>query len=170
MKSTKNQEWYTPAPYIEAARIVMGGGIDLDPASCLVANETVKASQYYDEAMNGLEQPWYGRVWLNPPYGKVNNKSTIALFVNKLVQEYEAGNVSQAIILTPADLDEKWMRPLWNYIICFADHKLWFNRPDQSKSSQFFGTAFTYLGPNETSFLNVFSQFGVVARRISPQS
>ena len=27
------------------------------------------AKQHYDKTMNGLSQPWFGRVWCNPPYG-----------------------------------------------------------------------------------------------------
>ena len=48
-------EWYTPSRFIESARIVMGT-IDLDPASSALANENVKASTYFDEKTNGLEQ------------------------------------------------------------------------------------------------------------------
>ena len=38
-----NNEYYTPGQFIEAAREVMGE-IDLDPASCALAQETVRAN------------------------------------------------------------------------------------------------------------------------------
>ncbi len=59
-------EHYTPAVYIDAGRHVLGD-IDLDPASCAVANQTVRARRYYTAADNGLERPWGGRVFMNPP-------------------------------------------------------------------------------------------------------
>ena len=57
LKSSTSNEWYTPAQYIEAARLVMGS-IDLDPASSALANETVKATEWWgvddrDENGNG---------------------------------------------------------------------------------------------------------------------
>lgn len=64
-------EWYSPSPFVEAARTVMGA-IDLDPASHEEANLTVLATTFYDLTANGLVQPWFGRVFHNPPGGLVD--------------------------------------------------------------------------------------------------
>lgn len=152
------------------------GGIDLDPASCALANETVQATQHFDEAMNGLEQQWAGRVWLNPPFGRANGSgaSKIKLFVAKLIDEYQQGYVSQAIALLPMQTNASWFQWLWDYVICFADHRLHFDKiidgrlVKESRDSHMLGTIFVYLGSNESQFINVFSQFGTVARRIAP--
>lgn len=177
-KPKKSNEWYTPAKYIEAVREVMGS-IDLDPASCALANETVKAARYYDEAMNGLEQQWHGRVWLNPPYGNaVSNTHGIGAmraWTGKLIAEHKAGNVNQAVLCCTLENGARWFNWLWDYIVCFPDHKVRFKALNPSdkwdgKYSHFHGTIFVYLGPNEQSFINVFSQFGTVARRVTSQS
>ena len=166
-----SNEWYTPSKYIEAARAVMGS-IDLDPASCAIANETVKAMQYYTQKQDGLLQPFYGNVWCNPPYGKVNNKSTIGLWVKKLIREYKAGNVRQAVLLTTCDSDNQWFQPFWDYVICFTNHNVHFFKPingmirKDSRSTQMFGTVFVYLGPNEAAFIEHFSPFGRIAKAI----
>ncbi len=86
--SSLTDQWYTPPEYIEAAREVLGG-IELDPASSPLANETVKADRYITAEMNGLETPW-GKprsVFLNPPGGKVGNKSLPRLFWEKLMEQ-----------------------------------------------------------------------------------
>lgn len=64
LQNSLNVEYYTPAYIVEAARRVMGR-IFLDPASCDIANRTVKASMIYTKENNGLDVPWFGNVWLN---------------------------------------------------------------------------------------------------------
>lgn len=68
LTSSASDEWYTPPEYIEFAHSVMGG-IDLDPASNEIAQHWIRAARYFTINDNGLEMPWHGRVWLNPPYG-----------------------------------------------------------------------------------------------------
>lgn len=63
--SAKSVEWYTPAALAEAARTVLGGSIDLDPASCTLANATVQARVFYSS--HGAARPWFGSMLINPP-------------------------------------------------------------------------------------------------------
>ena len=44
--SDHSDEWYTPAAYIREVKRVLGE-IDLDPASCEVANKTIGATDYF---------------------------------------------------------------------------------------------------------------------------
>lgn len=96
--SSATDSWGTPSEYIEAARRVLGG-IDLDPASSAEWNETVKATFFFDEEDNGLEQEWFGNVFLNPPGGKVRNESLSGLFWRKLIHEREAERFRHAIVV-----------------------------------------------------------------------
>lgn len=64
---SKNPEWYTPPRIFKA----LGLEFDLDPASPdreLVP--WIPARDYYTRVDDGLSRRWYGRVWLNPPYGR----------------------------------------------------------------------------------------------------
>jgi len=59
-----NDEWLTPPSIIEAL-----GNFDLDPCSP-VDPPWKTAENNFSVIDNGLMQQWYGRVWMNPPYGK----------------------------------------------------------------------------------------------------
>ena len=172
----KSNEWYTPARYVEAARKVMGD-IDLDPASCELANRTVKAKRYYTQVENGLAQEWRGRTWLNPPYGKLSNKSMLEVWIMKLIGHYLNGDIPQAILLATNNIEAPWFDYLWNYPICFVDHEVRFGSPKGLRKCHLFGTTLTYFGPNEATFIEHFSQFGRIAKaidtpkkRIAPRS
>lgn len=68
--SVKSVEWYTPAWIFDALAI----DFDLDPASPIDFETLVPAKKKYTMYDDGLLQPWFGRVWLNPPYGKTTPK------------------------------------------------------------------------------------------------
>jgi phage N-6-adenine-methyltransferase len=161
--ASNENEWYTPAKYIEAAREVMGA-IDLDPASSEMANAVVNATKFFTKEDDGLSQPWHGRVWMNPPYGRLAGK-----FVAKLIEEYQAGNVTEAIILLNArSNDAKWFQPLWDHALCFVKGRIDFDSNGrEKKASSTHGSVFVYLGPNLKKFRECFTEFGAVIRMFS---
>lgn len=164
LNSSESPEWYTPARYLDAVRDVLGS-IDLDPASCASANEVVQASRYFTADDDALDQPWNGTVFLNPPYGKSAPKSC-ALFIPKLVAEYEDGRTKAAITLTSAHGTETaWFRLLWEYVVCFTDHRVPYWTDGGEEAGPTFGSAFAYLGPDTDRFAERFAEFGVIVER-----
>lgn len=157
-------EWYTPVEYIQAARRVMGE-IDLDPASCHEAQEIIKARHYYTKHDNSLldDYLWVGRVWLNPPY----SMPSIKQFVTKLIDQYEVGSVSQAIILTNNSSDTSWFHELLSrYPACFTRGRVQFWRADHTTFGARQGQTLFYLGSDMTRFADEFGQFGQVVIRL----
>jgi len=156
---SEQNERYTPACYIESARAVMGG-IDVDPASDPLANETVRAGVFYTLSDDGLAHEWPGRVWLNPPYGGDQVK-----FIARLMEQTEAGTTKQAVVLVNAHAtDTTWFAPLWDHTLCFTDHRINFYGSPGGGSTH--GSVFVYLGPNICVFAREFDQWGNVVRRV----
>jgi hypothetical protein len=161
---SKNNEWYTPIKYIEAARELMGG-IDVDPASCAQANETVQATTYYDIETNGLNKPWIGRVWLNPPYGREGGESNQEVWSVRLIEQHQSENTSEAILLVNAAVDTKWFQRLFDYPICFPNHRINFTTPETTTSGSTHGSALIYFGNRTQEFVRIFNRFGVVVQK-----
>jgi hypothetical protein len=106
--SSKTNEHYTPREYIEAARELMGS-IDLDPASCAEANETVKAAKWYGKREDGLSMNWAGNIWLNPPGGKL--KFSMNHVTGKMEwKEVPKGPGTSSAFVWYAHLATKWER------------------------------------------------------------
>jgi ParB family chromosome partitioning protein len=159
---SQSTAWFTPAVYIEAARTVLGP-IELDPASCALANTTVQARRYYTEEEDGLQQDWTSRtLWMNPSYGKVSVKSNQEVWSAKLLAEYHAGHVQAAIMLLNAATDCHWFKPLWAFPLCFTDHRIRFCSPNGDSSQPTHGNVFVYLGPHPDRFAQGFGRFGTI--------
>jgi hypothetical protein len=148
-----NNEWYTPSEYIEAAREVMGS-IDLDPASCEIANKVVKANEIYTANDDGLTKTWRGNVWLNPPYAG----DLIGKFADKVTQE----DIAQAIILVNNATETQWFNTLISKAsaVVFPKSRVKFYMPDGSTGAPLQGQAVIYIGDNAQRFVSVFKRFG----------
>ena len=157
---TGDDEWYTPEDIIEAARAVMGG-IDLDPATCAVAQRVVRAARYFTSDDDGLAQPWTGRVWMNPPYTSGLKRS----FVEKLAESFASGTVSQAVMICSADTAYLWADPIRAHASAKweCDRPTKFHRGDPSDKSvkpQGMGQTVYYFGPHVDEFREIFEALG----------
>jgi hypothetical protein len=165
---TGEVEWYTPPDVIERAREVLGG-IDLDPATSLIAQRTVKATRFHTLDDDGLAHEWHGRVWLNPLYAQ----PAIQHFADKLVDSIEAGCVTSAIALTNDCCDTQWFHRLGHRAsaFCLTEGRIRFVAPDGSLAALTQGQVLFYFGADIERFESVFGEVGLVSiPRPSPRS
>ena len=90
-------DYYTPRWIFDA----MGITFDLDVACPPFGPVNVPATNYYTQTDDGLTQPWYGRVWMNPPYSKPSP------WVERWL------NHANGIALLPYS-KSKWLQTLWD--------------------------------------------------------
>ena len=141
----------------------MLGEIELDPASCEQANRTVKAKVFYDQSTDGLTKRWNARtVFLNPPYCKQGNTSNQELWTAKLLAEYKAGRVKEAIVLLTNATETTWFHRLTEFSVCFVKGRIDFTTPNGKRGGATKGSIFVYLGKRPAVFSQVFRRFGVV--------
>lgn len=158
-QNSGNQELYTPQPILAAARSVLGE-IDLDPASSPRANRYVQAKRYWHLTRttrwwhprpHPLERPWTrpdgspAVVWMNHPFSRQEN----ALWIEKLIREYEIGNVVEALCITWASVSTAWAYNLVHHFpVWIPPRRVNYMNPDGTilvgapKASMV-----TYLGP-----------------------
>ncbi len=149
-------EWYTPREIIERVRAALGS-ITLDPASDPIPQTWIQAEHYFTQADDGLCRDWFGRVFLNPPY---NGSS--ATWAAKLIDEYQARRVEQAIMLVNSAHGYKWYEQLWSaYPVCCVRERLRFIKPNgerggQAKKAQ----TLVYFGQEIERFSKAFEDIG----------
>ena len=159
-RSNKTDCWYSPPSIVELIIQVLGE-INLDP--CADDGQHIPAGKHYTFDDNGLEQPWCGKVYMNPPY------SHPGAWMRKLQLEFETGNVDEAIALVPAATDTNWLSPvLKTQPVCFWKGRIKFLGQDyQPKSSARQSHVLVYWGNNWQKFREVFEDYGVVYFPIS---
>lgn len=112
--------WITPRAIVESL-----GEFDLDPCQC-VPQPWPLATQHYTVEHDGLRQPWFGRVWLNPPY------STAGDWLDRL------GSHGDGIALIFARTETAMFRRcVWEQAdgLLFIHGRLHFHHPDGTKAA-----------------------------------
>ena len=102
-------------------------------------------------------------MWLNPPYGKTRNQSNAGIWAARLIEEYRAGRVAEAVLLVNASLGDPWFAPLKRFPFCSPDHRIRFiDGTGREQKSPTHSNALVYFGPNLARFAAIFSRFGLV--------
>jgi len=148
----QSDEWYTPR-YIFTA---LGCTFDLDPANAAIGGANVPCRESY--GTEGLERPWDGFVWLNPPFGGRNG---ILPWLVKFIGH------ANGIALTPDRTSAPWFQ--WSarhmHAVLFLSPKVKFERPDGSLGkSPSTGTALMAIGPDGVRALKRAAHLGLLVR------
>jgi ParB family transcriptional regulator, chromosome partitioning protein len=160
-----SNEWYTPAaPWLELARQLFNGTIDLDPASCTAAQTVVRATVWYDRDADGLSRPWRGHVWCNPPL----SPRLVSLFARKAIIEHASGRAREILFLVnAASADTMWFQMLAaRFPFLLSRGRIQFWHPGRPGQHGRYGQALFYLGPNVARFTALFGHLGTVVQAI----
>ena len=94
--SSKTDMWATPQDFFD----VLDAEFHFTLDACAV-KENAKCAAYYTPEQNGLDQPWTGQVWCNPPYGR-----NVGQWVKKAHDTASGGGC--VVMLLPARTDTRW--------------------------------------------------------------
>ena len=150
--SSKTDEWATPPEFLRPLAEAVGG-FDLDAAAG--AEESPIAESVYTEDDDGLAQPWFGTVWVNPPY------SDMEQWTEKVVSELHRDDVDTILYLCKDDTSTNW----WHTAVGEAsavgmiDYRLSFG--GGSSSAPFASHVFVF-GDVNNAVLDVLSRRGTV--------
>lgn len=172
--SMRTDKWHTPGHIAEMVRDVLGG-IDLDPASSPDANRLVGAKTIItkqDDALTCMwpTQPEGVSVYLNPPGGKIGNKSQTVLFWERLMEFRREGELRHAIFamfsIEGLQTTQQIYPPAIAFPFCVPSKRVrWIKPGDSTKQSPSHANAFVYvpgwLDASET-FRHIFSTIGIV--------
>lgn len=115
----ETDEWYTPKYIFDA----LGITFDLDVACPPEGPRYVPCIAHLTKKECGLTSPWYGKVWMNPPFG--HQKTKIAW----LEKFFSHGN---GIALLPDRTSAPWWQKFSRMAdaVLFVSPKIKFERPD----------------------------------------
>jgi len=95
-------------------------GFDLDPAAG--CEPTPIADERYTVEDDGLTSPWFGTVWLNPPF------SDKTPWYSRLRSQYQSGEVDRAVAVATVDPSANWFHLHFSTAdaVLFLDGRDWY--------------------------------------------
>lgn len=126
----KNDEYYTPSWIFEALSL----SFDLDPCGT-EDGAFVPAKHRYHLPADGLTTPWFGLIWMNPPFSKP------APWVEKFIKH------NNGIALLPMSTGQ-WFENVWDKAdgIVVLPRNIKFERPNNERKDIFARTLLFAFG------------------------
>lgn len=126
-KVNRDQDLVAPKEVITQARAVLGA-VDFDPYTTPFNNRLVLASRIIDLRLNDpdliVTMPWEagdkGRAFLGVP----NNGTLCRRLSNKMLREYRAGRIKEAVIWLGANESMTRMPWIWDFPVCVPFRRL----------------------------------------------
>jgi phage N-6-adenine-methyltransferase len=103
--SRTSDDYWTPKWLFDA----LGVTFDLDVACPPEGPMHTPCNAYYTQQDNALIQPWYGRVWMNPPYSKPSP------WINKFVKH--ANGIALTVVSKSKWFDMIWSHPDIRFVV-----------------------------------------------------
>lgn len=155
MFSSEDNEHYTPLDLLFKVVEFYGGTIDLDPCSNSRETPNTPSLLQYTIEDDGLSQPWFGKVFVNPPYGKALGDWAV-----KSKTEYLAGNCQEVLFLAPSRTETGWYRELIQFDRLNFSKRLKFQNPKNQNNSAPFPSVMFYLGKRHQAFEDCLGELG----------
>ena len=152
LTSQQSDEWASPPRIVKPLADAVGG-FDLDP--CSGAERSPFADNTFTESDNGLAQPWFGNVWVNPPY------SDMETWTDKVITESVRGDTEVICFLCKGDSSTDWWQKAVSEstAVCAINGRLSFGN---SNNSAPFCSHLIIFGDVGDAVVQTLSDFGLV--------
>lgn len=139
-----NDELYTPKALFDK----LGLQFDLDVASSYndnIATPTINRFTIDDDALN---QDWYGRVWMNPPFSKPSPCAEKWL------------SHGFGVALMPLSGNSRWWRNLWQSEarVVMIEPNTGFHKPDGKEQKIMYGISLWAIGDENIEAIKAFGK------------
>lgn len=157
---------YTPRWLVDLAASVMGE-IDLDP--CAEPEKRVPATTHFTKEVDGLEQSWKGRVFLNPPY------SNATQWFKHLAVYVAAEEVTEAVVLVPVTAlgtrGAGFLMKGTASAMTILNRRVNFLDENHQERDGYLPipVCLVYVGKNHAKFLDITAPYGYGATLVSPK-
>lgn len=149
--AAKSVEWLTPPEIMEKL-----GAFDLDPCAP-VKRPWDTARRHYTIEDDGLSKEWFGRVWMNPPFGR-----EAAIWLRRMADH------GDGIALIPARTETAmFYESVWNraHAILFMKGRPHFHRVDGTRAAANSGAPICLVAYGQRNHaLLLYSRLGAVVQ------